>query len=109
MNKAVAIPYLVALVIGLILLAILVFIFLRAATSPQLPAQECRSRFIDWCTMCKNVGWTDKLKLPDSLKEACRDVLLDEMGFDIDDYNNCAHEDVKKDCCEVGVKNEACP
>ncbi len=108
-KAAIAVPYIIALVIGLIILAVMVYLFLRASGSGKLSTEECRSRFIEWCGMCSNLRWSPSLSLPQNLVDDCRDVLYRHLSFNISEYGNCGEEDAKKDCCTVGVKNEFCP
>ena len=116
MSKAVAIPYLVAIVIGLIILVIMSYLLYKVYVTKKLPAEACRSEFMKWCSMCSNTGWKSSLTISQQLVDNCKDVLLEQMGFDISDYSTpdpvgntgCAHSDAKRDCCTVGVKNEMC-
>ena len=75
MNKAVAIPYIIALVIGIIVLAFIAYWVYKSISSPILSLEECKSRLINWCTQCEAAGWPDdptnpwRMKMPDELRE----------------------------------------
>ncbi|RLI97607.1 MAG: hypothetical protein DRP00_03795 [Candidatus Aenigmatarchaeota archaeon] len=72
MNKAVAIPYIIALVIGIIVLAFIAYWVYKSISSPILSLEECKSRVINWCTQCAAAGWPDeqaRMKMPDELRE----------------------------------------
>ncbi|MEM5790455.1 MAG: hypothetical protein QXP77_00125 [Candidatus Aenigmatarchaeota archaeon] len=121
MEKGVAIPYIVALVIGLIVIVIIVYLvyrFVIGGGGGSASVETCRARFMDWCTMCRNIGWSDgnKLTLPQNLIDECKDVIAKHLGFYIDvctsaDWCNkyCDNRKTKLDCCTVGVKNDECP
>ncbi len=114
MGKGVAIPYIVALVIGLMILVIMVYLINKFIIKGGggTSAEICRSRFIDWCIMCRNLGWKrDNLIIPSSLVNDCGEVIGKHLGFYIDNAENrfCDTIKTKLDCCKVGVKNEQCP
>ena len=101
MNKAVAIPYIIALVIGIIVLALLVYVFIKTSSSPALSFQECRSRWVEWCTLCKNTNWDEHFATPDYVKE-CNEIVAKELGIDkswLDDNVNCKVDGTPSDCC----------
>ena len=56
MPKAVAIPYIIAIVIGIIVLVLLVYWIYKIVTTPVLGCQDCKSMFIDWCAGCANLN-----------------------------------------------------
>jgi len=112
MKKGVAIPYIVALVIGLIIVVIMVYLIYRFSGEEKWDAEKCRAMFMDWCIMCKNIGWSDsdKLKLPSDLVINCKDILAKHFAFVLDSRNDyCDTWKTKVDCCTVGVKNDVCP
>jgi len=123
MEKGVAIHYIVALVIGIIVVVIMVYLMYRYVSREKLSAEECRARFIEWCTNCRNLNWqySDVIKLPQKIKDECRDIFSKYFGFTLEcsDPNNpnpdnwcndnCNTWKTKADCCTVGVKNDVCP
>ena len=52
MGKGVAIPYIVALIIGLIIIVFIVYWVYRSFTGKGVTCSECKSMFIEWCTRC---------------------------------------------------------
>ena len=118
MDKGVAIPYIVALVIGLIVVVIMIYLIYRFSGEEKWSAEKCRARFMDWCMMCKNIGWSDsnKLRLPSDLVNNCKDIFIKYFAFTLE--TNCGNSDwcneycntskTKLDCCTVGVKNDKC-
>ena len=109
-KAAIAVPYLIAIVIGVIILAVMIYLIFKSSSGGEkMSAEECRSRFVEWCSLCLNSGWKDFIRLPEDLKSQCAEVMETHLGFNINQYNNCSAEDAKLDCCTVGVKNEKCP
>ena len=111
-KAAIGVPYLIAIVIGVIILAVMIYLIVKYIITPGgLDAAECRSRLIDWCVQCKNANWPDWLTLPDELKE-CGKKYFGEYWSDNDNCRDCdgmGADDCKNDCCAIGVKNENCP
>jgi hypothetical protein len=65
--KGIAIPYLIALILGVIILAIAVYLIYKSIKNGGLDCQDCRSKFVAWCSGCSlipgNMGkpsWTEK-------------------------------------------------
>lgn len=56
MKKGVAVPYIIAIVLGIAVLALLGYWFY--ITSGSLTKEQCRTDYIGWCTHWKNDGWT---------------------------------------------------
>ncbi|MEM5790457.1 MAG: hypothetical protein QXP77_00135 [Candidatus Aenigmatarchaeota archaeon] len=56
MEKGVAIPYIVALVIGLIVIVFIVYWVYRSFGGQGVSCSDCKSQFIDWCTRCAMVN-----------------------------------------------------
>jgi len=115
-KAAIAVPYLIAIVIGVIILAVMVYLIVKYVMSPRgLDATECRTRIIEWCIACRNANWPDDpnfLKFPEELRECGKKYFGDWLG---DNYwcANCGPggtaDDCKNDCCAMGVKNDNCP
>ncbi|MEM5790456.1 MAG: hypothetical protein QXP77_00130 [Candidatus Aenigmatarchaeota archaeon] len=111
-HKGVAIPYIVALVIGLIVIVFIVYLVYKTSTSSSLNLQECKSRYTTWCTNCAQMNWPPFHCMPMGVWE-CRQI-LQSAGF-IVPSGTCQHTeggvgvaicnytDVKKDCAGLGV------
>lgn len=52
MKKGLATRTTILMILGLLVLTVMVYIFLRVTGNPELSCTECRSRFIAWCTKC---------------------------------------------------------
>jgi len=107
-HKAIAVPYIIALVIGLIILAILVYWVFRTATSPTISVEQCKSRYITWCSNCAQMGWPAWHCMPDAVKE-CEETLK-KIGLHATDPgcsgqpdDGCNNTNVKEDCAALGV------
>ncbi len=68
MTKAVAIPYIIALVIGIIVVALLVYLVYKAVTNPAISVAECRAKVTDWCNTCKISNWSPNIPITDEIK-----------------------------------------
>ena len=111
--KAVAIPYIVALVIGLIVIAFVVYWVYRTASTPTLSLQQCKSRYITWCSNCAQINWPDWYCMPPGVWE-CKDILRN-AGLTVPQgdcshtpegpsiYPRCNETEVKRDCAALGV------
>ena len=105
-NKGMAIPYIVALVIGLIVIVFVVYWVYKTTTSSTLDLQKCKSRYITWCSNCAQMNWPNWHCMPAGVEE-CRQILqnagLKVPSGDCDGHARCDNEDVKKDCAALGV------
>ena len=99
-KKGVAIPYIIALVIGIIVLVFIVYWVYRLFTAPQISYEDCRARLIQWCNMCAGLGWTDGTSLKTFVDDQCYTILNQRIG--VTDHD-CAAADAKTDCKKVGV------
>ena len=102
-SKGVAIPYIIALVIGIIVLVFVVYWIYRLFSAPQISVEECKARMLQWCSMCKGLDWaSDGTKISDFVGPDCAKVLSQKFG--IVTTNDC-NDDVttsKSDCKKVG-------
>jgi len=57
-SKGIAIPYIIALVIGIIVLVFVVYWVYRLFSAPQISYEDCRSRAVQWCQSCRAVNPT---------------------------------------------------
>ncbi len=118
-SKGVAIPYIVALVIGLIIIVFIVYWVYKTTTSSTLDLQKCKSRYITWCTNCAQMNWQYWHCMPQGVWE-CKEILrsagliVPSGGCTHFDPNVgvavCNSPDVKKDCAALGVclNNDEC-
>ncbi len=106
-KKGIAIPYIIALVIGIIVLVFIVYWVYRLFTAPQIAYEDCRSRMIQWCTICRSLGWTGGGPLLNFTGPDCFNLLSNRTG--IVQHNHCRHPDVdsvKMDCKKMGFLEE---
>jgi len=72
--KGVAIPYVVALLLGIIVLGIFVYmIYLHIVKNEPLDCSACAARFTTWCSKCfllsESGSWSGGPEMDDGLKE----------------------------------------
>ncbi len=99
MGKGVAIPYIIALVIGLIVLVLVAYWIYRMFSTGAMSAEECKSKFIDWCTSCMNRRWKGG-----SLPQAISDCLKNSFNILIGVNESCENATAKLKCYEFGVR-----
>jgi hypothetical protein len=92
--KGVAIPYIIAILIGIIVLVIAVFIFYKSSGGAILTSEQCKARFLTWCTNCVMTGWKAN-PIPTELKDC-----LPGAGI-INPPNDCT--DAADKCKLIGV------
>jgi len=87
----VAIPYVVALLLGIMVLLIAIYVIYKYVVgSSPLSCSECRAHLSTWCSDCylenypKDTGWSGGHKMSDELKDCIRRC---EIG---DEKDNCA-------------------
>lgn len=90
--KGVAVPYIVALLLGILVLSIIVYIVYKFVVKSPLSCQECLAEFTVWCSKCYLVNYphTDDWLNPgtgmsDELKECVKP-------------ERCGLSDPKDDC-----------
>jgi hypothetical protein len=69
MEKGIAITTILALLVGIVVVGIIVFLAYSYVPSPVLSEQDCRARLISWCTSCSVAGWKDVNSMNDELKD----------------------------------------
>ncbi len=50
--KGVAVPYVIAILLGVIVLAVAIYIIYKVVTEGALECEECRAKFTGWCSTC---------------------------------------------------------
>jgi hypothetical protein len=102
-NKGdISINTLVAVVIGIIVVAVVAYLMFFYSKESSLDCRLCGSRFAGWCQECLAVeenwkstlskgSWTEPLPMSDDLNN-CKETCL---GITFDD---CAHSDAIKEC-----------
>ena len=116
MEKGVAIPYIVALVIGMVVVVFIVYWVYKTSSSQTLSIQECKSAYITWCTNCAQMNWPGWHCMPPKVVE-CKDVLR-SIGLKVNTQPiapcttapPCNATDVLKDCAALGIclNNKEC-
>ena len=101
-TKGIAIPYIIALIIGIIVIIFVVYWVYRMFAGPQLTLEDCKASLIQWCTACKNNNWVAIGKtISDSVGTTCATILSDKLG--VTGTNTCDLAGAKTDCAKVGV------
>jgi len=59
MSKGIAIRTILYLLLGVLVVAILVYLVYTYTTGPSMDIQDCRSRVTNWCNSCMIAGWLD--------------------------------------------------
>ena len=131
MDKGVAIPYIVALVIGLMVIVFVVYWVYKMFSSP-VDCGNCKARFIQWCNLCATANpgseWVNPVAvMPLDLMECadkcnlhpksqiCKfDIKVDWCDIQsavlcsnekrVDTCITCQLKSLKDNCVAVGVK-----
>jgi len=61
--KGVAVRYVILMVLGLLVLAVLSFLILKTSSTPTLSVTECRAKFVDICRRCMLTGWDESVEV----------------------------------------------
>jgi len=101
-SKGIAIQTILLLLVGIIVVAVLIYFVYSYISNPTLSATDCRARLISYCMTCMNVKWSGSIHFPENLN-ACTDVLKETYGLVLDttDANGCSNN--AYECCIVGV------
>ena len=97
MEKGVAIHYIVALVIGMVVVVVVVYWVYKSFSSTVISAQECEAKFVDWCTLCLNNNWQGG-----SLPSEISNCLSTTYGISLPANSDC--QAAKNNCNSFGVK-----
>ncbi len=102
MRKGLAIPYIIALVLAIIILAIGGYLMYRAFTEGKLSCQECKAQFTTWCSMCYlgNPPWSADYELGEDLSEC-----VGSCGYwsGTDEDTKCTDTEAPDACSGMGV------
>ena len=99
MKKGLAIPYIIALILGIIILAVAAYLIYKAVTGNQINCQECRAKFTTWCSVCYLGNWDKDYTLGDELSK-CVDKCGYWTGATAD--SKC-DSDAKSSCASIGI------
>jgi len=90
MRKGIAVPTILKLVIGVIVIVIIVFLIYRYVLKSPIGEQECRARMTAWCASCQLSGWTSGPGMNQELKDCVSEHNLASQ------HNDCSN--AKTDC-----------
>jgi len=97
----IAVPYVVAIILGIIVLVIIVYIIYRYVLHSPLSCHECTAKLTTWCSKCyivnyNRASWTESGSgMDDELKEC---VVMCELSTAMDDCIGA-----EDDCLIVGI------
>jgi len=91
MSKGIAIQTILYLLVGVLVVAVVIYLVYTYAAGPGLDQQQCRSLVQNWCTSCKIADWASGFGTisEDSDVEICVDTYFatawDPEGADCQD------------------------
>lgn len=56
-NKGIATRTILLLAAGIIAVGVIIYLVYMVSTGPTLSIQECKTKIIQYCTLCANIGW----------------------------------------------------
>jgi len=71
MSKGIAIQTILYLLVGVLVVAVVIYLVYTYVMSPVLPETQCRSLATSWCTSCKTSGWVAAGPAASSDLQAC--------------------------------------
>jgi len=103
--KGIAVPYLIAIILGIIILAIATYIVYRSMQDGGLDCQQCKAEFVAWCSSCylanmDKATWTGGTKLGETLYECVKKCGFWSPPENVDDQD-C--QGAKEPCEAMGV------
>jgi hypothetical protein len=100
MKRGLAVPYIIALILGLIILAVAAYLIYKAVTGGELDCQECKAKFTTWCSMCYLANWEKDYELGEELSKC-----VSECGFwpGASEDMDCTHSNADESCKGTGV------
>jgi len=102
-SKGIAIPYIIALVIGIIVLVFIVYWVYRIFSGPQITLEDCRSRLIQWCNQCKVNNWADTgVNNRQAVGDECVTILKDKLGISFG-ANDAGIACSQTECAKIGI------
>ncbi len=102
MKKGIAVPYVIALILGIIILAIAAYLIYKAIMGDQLNCQECKATFTTWCSTCylSNPQWSGNYQLGKDLA-TCLDKCNYWPGVTLD--TTCTNTNAPTQCKGIGI------
>jgi hypothetical protein len=87
MSKGIAINTILYLLVGILVVAVLVYLVYTYAVGPGMDIQDCRSRVQNYCTSCKIADWASGFGTitAGSDIETCIDTYFVTAGFEPED------------------------
>jgi len=73
MGKGIAVPTILKLVIGVIVIVIVVFLIYRYVLKSPIGEQECRARMTAWCASCQLVDFAGGVQMGEELATCAKD------------------------------------
>jgi len=98
MKKGIAIRTILLLFVGVIAVAILVYLIYTSSRTPSFTVAECRSKLIEICNICMNTGWDENFDLSSSQLDTVLECSGYAEFFNWDDNRCCGNS-----CCLAGT------
>lgn len=98
-NKGIAINTILLLVVGTITVAAIIYLVYSVTTTPTLSVQQCKTKIMQYCTLCANIDWGDgefDIKTPQELRDCGNNY--PELSVWADNY-----------CCDDSLYNPGDP
>ena len=102
MPKAIAIPYIIAIFLGIIVLALIVYLIYRTVSTPQIDCNACKAQFTSWCRLCWSTCFSGN-RIDDKLCDC-----LNKCGISCSTGDSCEADSMKNGCKAVGVEERTC-
>jgi hypothetical protein len=98
-RKGVAIPYIIALILGIIVVVFIAYWFYRMFINPSLGCEDLKARMVQWCGSCALSGATSGTSVPSGLDA----ISSCAYGITISTSSITKCNDIIDECKKVGV------
>jgi len=92
MSKGIATETIIKIMLGLIVVAIILYLIYKFVLKSPIGSEECKARLVSWCTSCKIANYDAVLDMSNELQDC-----LDKYKF-VHVHSTCKDLNVPDEC-----------
>jgi hypothetical protein len=100
MRKGIAVNTILMMLVGIVVVGVIIYLVYKSLTNPSLSDEQCRSRLISQCMICRNMNWVSDVLVPSELLNDCAKGIFVYWKLNA----NCQADFMVSDCKALGIE-----